>query len=200
MSMSVTDRTQPEAGDEAKASAASQDRTADMPAAEARPLRLVALDAADLTVLSALAQDALTRPSEMRRLGDEQAFVLTIDRLAREERPVRTGPLGLRKRWQRRRSLLEFRRVAEVKRRGFADAGLSETPLVLLTLAFTPHGAKSGIQSGTESGTGSGEPGGTVDLTFAGGATVRLEVEVVEARLTDLGPAWMSEATPRHAG
>ena len=30
-------------------------------------------------------------------------------------------------------------------------------------------------------------PGGHVDFAFAGGGTVRLEVEVLEARLQDLG-------------
>ena len=43
------------------------------------------------------------------------------------------------------------------------------------------------------------QTGGTVTFAFAGGASVRCDVEAVEARLTDLGAAWKSAATPEHA-
>ena len=153
----------------------------------ATPLKLLALDAGDLDVLSALVQDAITRPAEMTYMEDERAFVVVLDRLAREQRPERTGPLGLRKRWQRRRSALDLRRVMRVERRGFAQkaqGGGGDEPMVLL--AVTHEAGEDGV-------------GGTITLAFAGGATLRLTVEVVEARLTDLGPAWESGATPRHA-
>jgi len=35
-------------------------------------------------------------------------------------------------------------------------------------------------------------------LDFAGGATIRLSVEVLEIQLTDLGPAWSTPVAPRH--
>jgi len=41
-------------------------------------------------------------------------------------------------------------------------------------------------------------PAGTIDLDFAGGGTVRLTVECLEARLQDLGAAWAAKATPAH--
>ena len=153
----------------------------------ATPLKLIALDADDLDVVSALVQDAITRSSEMRYLHEENAFVLVVDRLARELRPERYGPLGLRKRWQRRRAMLDLRRVTRVQRQGLAQGAsrANEEPLVLLAATFEAAGAD--------------QPGGTIELAFAGGATLRLDVEVVEARLTDLGPAWKSAATPRHA-
>jgi hypothetical protein len=37
-----------------------------------------------------------------------------------------------------------------------------------------------------------------VVLDFAGGAAIRLAVEVLEAKLTDLGPAWSTPLAPRH--
>ena len=43
------------------------------------------------------------------------------------------------------------------------------------------------------------DPAGTVELDFAGGGTVRLSVECLEARLQDLGAAWAAKATPAHA-
>ena len=41
-------------------------------------------------------------------------------------------------------------------------------------------------------------PGGTVILQFAAGGAVRLEVECIEARLSDLGPAWETVSKPEH--
>ncbi len=41
-------------------------------------------------------------------------------------------------------------------------------------------------------------PAGTVDLVFAGGGAIRLEVECIEARLVDLGGAWRPPPRPAH--
>ena len=41
-------------------------------------------------------------------------------------------------------------------------------------------------------------PAGKVTLIFAGGGAVQLDVEVVEARLADLGTAWATQAKPSH--
>ena len=42
-------------------------------------------------------------------------------------------------------------------------------------------------------------PSGVVLLEFSGGATVRLEVECLEAELADLGSSWMTVHCPAHA-
>jgi hypothetical protein len=42
-------------------------------------------------------------------------------------------------------------------------------------------------------------PSGTIILSFSGGATLRLEVECLEAELADLGPTWSTSACPCHA-
>ena len=57
-----------------------------------------------------------------------------------------------------------------------------EDVLSLLALRFEPGEA----------------PGGIIELTFAGDAAVRLEVEVIEARLSDLGAAWETTSRPLH--
>ena len=41
-------------------------------------------------------------------------------------------------------------------------------------------------------------PAGIVSLIFSGGGTLRLEVECLEAELTDLGPSWPAAARPIH--
>lgn len=147
----------------------------------AKPLKLLALDAEDLAVLSALMQDAITRGTEMRYLEKERAFVLVGDRLAREVGEERSGLFGRKSSHQRRRTALDLRCVTRAKFRGF-DPKANDEPLVLL--AVTHEGQ---------------EQGESLTLAFAGGATIRCDVETVEARLTDLGPAWKSEATPDHA-
>ena len=146
----------------------------------ARPIKLLAMDADDLVVMSALVQDAIAKPVEMRRLSGERAFVMVVDRLAREQGAEREGILRRRKVWQRRRAVLDFRTVTGAKRRGFS--GGDEEPMVLLAITHEP-----------------GEAEQTITLHFAGGAEVRLAVEAIEARLTDLGAAWKSDNTPRHA-
>jgi hypothetical protein len=42
-------------------------------------------------------------------------------------------------------------------------------------------------------------PAGTVTLVFSGGATLRLEVECLEAELADLGPTWSTAICPTHS-
>jgi hypothetical protein len=42
------------------------------------------------------------------------------------------------------------------------------------------------------------QPAGVVTLTFSGGATLRLEVECLEAELADLGPSWGTGCCPAH--
>ena len=41
-------------------------------------------------------------------------------------------------------------------------------------------------------------PGGTIEMCFAGGGGVRLEVECIEIRLADLGAAWATSSKPDH--
>jgi hypothetical protein len=58
--------------------------------------------------------------------------------------------------------------------------------LELLAVVFEPAGGD--------------DPSGRIDLRFAGGGTVRLTVECLEARLEDLGAAWAARMKPEHAG
>ncbi|GAA4106291.1 hypothetical protein GCM10023067_00110 [Aminobacter aganoensis] len=42
------------------------------------------------------------------------------------------------------------------------------------------------------------DPAGEIELLFSGDAAIRLEVEVIEARLTDTGAAWQASSRPIH--
>ena len=43
------------------------------------------------------------------------------------------------------------------------------------------------------------DPAGTIELRFAGGGTIRLSVECIEAQLEDLGAAWAAKGKPEHS-
>ncbi len=137
-------------------------------------LKLLALDSEDLDVISATTQDAIVRVSEMGFAKADKRFALLMNRFAWEDGTARTGV--------RKRAALHFDGVKAVKSTGF-DPNAHEGSLELLTIRFTETDA----------------PGGYVDLAFAGGGTVRLEVEMLEARLQDLGAAWAAKVKPEHA-
>ncbi|MBO9590624.1 DUF2948 family protein [Devosia sp.] len=138
-------------------------------------LKLLALDTEDLAVLSAHVQDAVVRTVDMGYARGDRRFALLMNRYDWTEDKPRSK--GLRK-----RSGLHFDRVLNVAYAGF-DPASPEGVLNLLALTFTP--GPDGVS-------------GVVEITFAGGGTVRLTVEVLEARLADLGATWAAAAKPAH--
>ncbi len=136
-------------------------------------LKLLALDPEDLEVISATTQDAVVRVGDMGYAKADQRFALLMNRFAWED--------GGKVR-QRKRAALHFDRVTDVKVSGI-DTNSIEGVLELLALRYTV----------------TDDPAGYVDLDFAGGGTVRLTVECLEARLQDLGAAWAAMATPEHS-
>ena len=139
-------------------------------------LKLIALDAEDLEVISATTQDAVVRVGDMGYAKADRRFAMLMNRYAWEtdERGARNGV--------RKRTALHFNGVSAVRVSGI-DTNAVDGVLELLAITFTETAA----------------PGGHVDLAFAGGGTVRLEVDAVEARLHDLGAAWAAKAKPEHA-
>ena len=136
-------------------------------------LKLLALDTEDLEVISATTQDAVVRVGDMGFARADQRFALLMNRFAWEE----DG-----KTRQRKRAALHFDRVSDVKVAGI-DTNSVDGVLELLTIRFAESDA----------------PAGTIELAFAGGGTIRLAVECLEARLQDLGATWAAKATPAHA-
>lgn len=139
------------------------------------PLKLIALDADDLMVISAHVQDAVLKVRDLLFEPRTRRFALTMRRFAWEAAP------GGGRRFERRLSVLHFDRVLSVQScRLNRDA--PEGVLELLAVEFAP----------------ADPPTGHVILHFAGGPEVRLEVECMEARLADLGAAWQTTAMPAH--
>ncbi|MFP5076472.1 DUF2948 family protein [Rhizobium sp. YIM 134829] len=144
-------------------------------------LKLIALDEEDLKIISAHVQDAVFKPVGIEYLPRLATFALVLNRFV-WEKAGETKKTGRAKGYERRRTVLSFRRVLSVRSIGFAR-GDEETVLSLLALRFTP--------------TGEG-PEGTIELTLAGDATIALQVECIEVQLADTGGAWETAFRPRH--
>jgi hypothetical protein len=141
------------------------------------PLKFVVLDEEDLEVASTHLQDAVVKVSDILWRPQEKRVVVALNRFDWE------GAQNAKPEYKRRRTALRFERVLTCKCRQVDPASKDEV-LNLLAVEF----------SETE------PPSGVVTLTFSGGATMRLEVECLEAELADLGPSWAASACPAHAG
>jgi hypothetical protein len=137
-------------------------------------LKLAALDAEDLAVISAQMQDAVLLAGDMSYSRQRQQFALVANRYAWDE----AG--GTR---QRRRTGLNFNRVTAARVHGI-DQRNRDAVLSLLAITFEPLDPPSGI----------------ITLAFAGGGSIKLSVECIEARLSDMGNAWATARTPSHPG
>ncbi len=139
-------------------------------------LKLVALDADDLEIISAHVQDAVMQVGAIDWRPSEKRFLIEMNRFVWEK----AGGL-LRRHNERRRSVLHFDRVLAVRSSGI-DRGNAQEVLSLLTIGFAEDAA----------------PAGSIELLFAGGGAIVLDVECVEARLADLGAAWAAASRPAH--
>jgi hypothetical protein len=151
-------------------------------------LKLIALDAEDLRVISAHLQDAVVRVSDMAYLPKQKRFAALANRFdwgkalgaVKPEAKLRKGASGL----ERRRTGLRIERVLTAKVSGI-DLKDRRATLALLAIDFAPA-------SGTEG------PDGDVTLTFSGGAAIRLGVECLEFEMKDLGAVWSTKRSPVH--
>lgn len=131
-----------------------------------RPLRLRALEAEDLVVLSALVQDAVFPVSEMTWTRRDRRFALLLNRF-RWEDAAKAEARG--RAYERVQSVLCIEDVTAVRSQGFSRED-PDLVLSLLAVAFEP-----------------GEDGmGRVVLTLAGDGAIAVEVEALEVVLRDV--------------
>jgi hypothetical protein len=138
------------------------------------PLRIAAMDPEGLAILSAHLQDADIRVGDMAYLPDQRRFALAGARF--------DWYAAARGGCERCGTGLHFERVTRVRRAGFDQD--PETVLTLLAISYEPSQA----------------PAGTVMLHFEGDGAVRLDVEVLEAALSDIGPRWKCNNPPDREG
>jgi hypothetical protein len=128
-------------------------------------LKLIALDADDLAVISAHVQDARVLTSDIIWRQGEKRLVIGMNRLDWEQ--TLAGEATPR----RLIAALRFDRVLACKSRNI-DLEAPDKPLDLVGIEFHERDC----------------PGGSALLLFAEGAALRLDVECLECELTDLGP------------
>jgi hypothetical protein len=140
-------------------------------------LKLIALDRDDLEVVSAHLQDAVVKIGEIHWRPAEHRVVVGLNRFDWE------AANGGAPAYQRRRAALRFDRVLSCKGRDL-DCAAKDRILNLLAVEFDEADSPSGV----------------VTLLFSGGGALRLEVECLEAEISDLGPVWPTSSCPDHPG
>ncbi len=134
-------------------------------------LKLSALDADDLGVISAAVQDALVAVRDCAYLKDEKRFVLLLNRFQWEADP------SIDSAHSRTHSALVFNEVTGVRHH---NVPLGEPDRMLELLAVTL------------------ENDGSVALRFASGRAIRLEIGRLACHLGDVGEPWPTPWKPAH--
>lgn len=127
-----------------------------------KPARLIAADADDLKVISALVQDAVASGSDMTWEPANRRFVLLLNRFRWEDRSATQRP-------ERVRALLIINDVTGVKSQG-VEKGDADTILSLLGLEWQPGK----------------DADGAVELTFAGDGALSVQTECLNVVLQDV--------------
>lgn len=145
-------------------------------------LKLRCEDQEDIVVLSSLLQDALVPVAEIAWLPAERRFVVVATRFIWEEcldvtlPPERAKVEG----YSRCNFGVTFEGVKAVQSRGI---DLAHKERILELLAIKPEGSPPAL---------------ALELVFAGGAGIRLEVERILAHGQDMGEPWPTRWRPRH--
>jgi hypothetical protein len=135
-------------------------------------LRLLAQDAADLTVISTALQDAIGKIGDISYEAKARRLTLAVNRY-RWEGDARTN--------ERVRCGLQIGAVLTVRERHLRQDA-KKAVVELLAITFEPGEA----------------PGGAIVLTFAGGGDLRAEVECIDIALADISPPWPASQRPSH--
>lgn len=143
-----------------------------------KELTLAAEDAEDIEIISARLQDAVAQVKDLVWLPKSRRFAGIFNRFKWEEKAGRRNAAGLRV-----RSRLFFDDVLSVRSHNIRRDS-PEGVLSLLAIRFTSKGSE--------------DPSGTIELVFAGGASIRIEVECIAAGLTDVSGEWAARGRPDH--
>jgi hypothetical protein len=142
------------------------------------PLKLLALDDEDLTVISAHMQDAVFRVADVEYEPKQKRLTIAANRFDWEVADREA------KGFERSRAALCFKQVTSVRSIG-VDRKAREKVLSLLAVLFEKEGEG---------------PDGSIELVLAGGGSILLSVDCVEVQLADTGGTWETTMKPRHPG
>lgn len=140
------------------------------------PLALLAADGEDLEVVSSVLQDAVAKLGDLAYLPDERRFAFVANRFVWEDGVKRNfGP------YLRVRTGVHFDDVVRVRTKAL-KRGSKEAVIDILSVTFEP-----------------GEDGaGVITLNLAGAGAIALDVDAVNATLTDLSEPWRTTSKPDH--
>lgn len=141
-------------------------------------VKLMAREAQDLSIISALMQDAIGKTTEIAWLPSKRVFALVVNRFRWED--ASTAEADGRA-YERVRSGLHVEDVSAAKFRGF-DVAKGQQAFEMLSVTFTPG----------EDGTGH------VIIDCAGGAGFDLSVETLDVRMADMDEVWETKHLPKH--
>jgi len=141
-------------------------------------IKLMAHDAQDLSVISALMQDAIGKTSEVTWLSDKRIFALSLNRFRWED--AETAQTEGRP-YERVRTNLYVEDVSAAKFVGF-NVAKGQEAFEMLSISFTVG----------EDGTGE------VAIDCAGGAGFSLSIETLDIRMADMDTVWQTEHLPQH--
>ena len=136
------------------------------------PLKLYARDGDDVAVISACLQDAVGQIGDMTHLANERRFVMLLNRYCWEAAPDKL----------RVRAALQIAGVTAIQHKGLT---LKRRDGVVSLLAVQAASEKDGSM--------------TLNLVFAGGGEIRLDVEACEVILEDITAPWGAQSRPAHA-
>ncbi len=141
-----------------------------------RPLRLMAGDETDLGVISACLQDAVAKLGDFAWLPKERRFAFVANRFL----------------WEC---------AGERRASGFARVrtGVHFDDVLAAQFQHLRTDSKNAVVELLSIRFAAGEDGaGTVTFDFAGGGVIRLNVESINAYLSDLTDPWRTRAKPQH--
>lgn len=137
-------------------------------------LKWQALDAEDLILLSSALQDGVGPVGQIKFDAKARTVTVLFNRFRWELSDYGKG--------QRVACVLRIDSVLGVQARGINRAN-PESLAVMLSLEFTPDEEP---------------PGGTLSLTFAGDAEMKMRVEMIDMMLADIGPPRAAKGRPDH--
>jgi hypothetical protein len=135
-------------------------------------LKLYATAEEDIAVISALFQDAALKVADIAWLQDDNRFVFLANRFVWEKKRWFKKPKG-----ERLRAAIHFNAVQKVQFHGI-DLSKKDTVLALLAIEAVNDEC--------------------IQLTFSGGAAIRLTVECIDATASDLSETWDALSRPDH--
>lgn len=146
-------------------------------------LKLRAEDAADITILSAYLQDAITMMGDIVYQSKSRRFVMMLNRYVWENTCHKTGDIIGTKNLpcSRIRTGLHFDDVLKISSHSIATR-LKEHPMELLDIEVQK------LENETYH----------VDFIFAGDGVIRLECEMIAVYMQDIGEPWPAKCHPKH--